>query len=930
MKKYPIIIVLVFLMLKLQAQDYLISFAGEGEVYTVDSVKVENLNLGTVLTLNGTDILFLSPTVGISTFSENTNEPLLIYPDPVIQDGFFEFDATIQGFAKIEIYGMKMNLLIQNQYMLSKGRHKFQLNGLPCGIYILSIKSEAYFYSGKLISQASSASTLKIDLLSSNHSNLNPQKRLKVAKSMVPMLYHEGEQLILTFYSSIYKSVVSHVATKDTTLSAIFINCTDANSYSYPTVTLYSKLRRDTSTYSQIWMAQNLNVGTMIDTYQQQMNNGILEKYCFNNDITYCDQYGGYYQWDELMAYVDSARARGICPLGWHLPTVDEWCNLAKLIDPTVNCNGSQWGTDVGIKMKSNSDWGCGESSNSSGFSALGSGVRDMGGTFQNLLVETYFASSELADSTIVFHTLLWCDENTLDLGITHKDYAFNVRCVQDGPHPTVTTQDVTNLTETSAITGGNVVFEGGDTVSARGVCWSTSSLPTISDSITLNGSGTGLFTSSLSGLSEYTLYYLRAYSVNIYGTGYGKEITFETYSSTPSIPTLTTSPISDTTHVSGMTGGNVVTHGGAPVTARGVCWSVSPSPTIADNLTIDGSGSGVFESNIVGLIPNTTYYVRAYATNSVGTAYGNEVVFSTLPSPSEPSVITSPVTEILLTTATCGGNVTYWGGAPVTARGVCWSTSPAPTIVDSRTIDASGTGEYISYITGLSDSTTYYVRAYATNAYGTGYGSELFFVPLPDSFSCPGSPGIFYEGKMYNTVLIGTQCWLRESLNFGTRVNIGEYQTNNGIVEKHCYLNLESNCDIYGATYQWYEAMQYVENEGAQGICPNGWHIPTDAEWCTMLDVVDPQTNCNPFSGGVDAGLKLKSNNGWYYPGNGTNEFGFDAHPSGDRLMGFYWTSTMYDTYDAWNRHFWFENSVAGRSLDQKTTGDYVRCLKN
>ncbi len=294
---------------------------------------------------------------------------------------------------------------------------------------------------------------------------------------------------------------------------------------------------------------------------------------------------------------------------------------------------------------------------------------------------------------------------------------------------PTVTTATATNITQTTATSGGNVTSDGGATVTVRGVCWSTSSNPTLANSYTTDGSGTGTFTSSLTGLTANTLYYVRAYATNSAGTSYGNQVTFTTLPYP--LPTVTTANVTNITQTTATSGGNVTSDGGTPVTARGVCWSTSSSPTLANSHTTDGSGTGTFISSLAGLTANTVYYVCAYATNITGTAYGNQVTFTTLPY-LLPTVTTATVTNITQTTATSGGNVTSDGGAAVTARGVCWSTSSNPTIANSYTTDGSGTGTFTSSLTGLSANTPYYVRAYATNSVGTSYGSQVTFTTLP------------------------------------------------------------------------------------------------------------------------------------------------------------------------------------------------------
>lgn len=192
-------------------------------------------------------------------------------------------------------------------------------------------------------------------------------------------------------------------------------------------------------------------------------------------------------------------------------------------------------------------------------------------------------------------------------------------------------------------------------------------------------------------------------------------------------LPVLTTTAVSDTTTNSAKSGGTITSDGGFPITARGICWNTTGNPTIADSITNDGTGIGAFTSELTGLDPNTKYFVRAYATNIEGTAYGNELSFTTLQG-QEPVLTTTVVTNITLTSATSGGTITADGGFPVTARGVCWSTLNNPTIANTKTSDGAGNGTFNSNLTGLNPNTTYYVRAYATNSEGTGYGNEISF----------------------------------------------------------------------------------------------------------------------------------------------------------------------------------------------------------
>ena len=286
---------------------------------------------------------------------------------------------------------------------------------------------------------------------------------------------------------------------------------------------------------------------------------------------------------------------------------------------------------------------------------------------------------------------------------------------------PTVVTVSVSEVTETTAVTGGNVTSDGGGEVSARGVCWSTSQEPTVEGSHTTDGTGTGEFISNLTDLNDNTTYYVRAYATNEQGTSYGEQMSFTTVKHID-LPEVTTVEPTEIATTSAKTGGNVISDGGGEVTAKGVCWSTSQNPTLSDSFSTDGIGLGEYLSIINGLTINTTYYVRAYATNEAGTAYGEEFSFTTLCD--LPTVITTAITNVEITTAKGGGNVTADGGAEVTARGLCWATHLEPTIEDSFLVEGAGLGEFTCDITGLNENTRYYVRAYATNSVGTAYGS--------------------------------------------------------------------------------------------------------------------------------------------------------------------------------------------------------------
>ena len=317
-------------------------------------------------------------------------------------------------------------------------------------------------------------------------------------------------------------------------------------------------------------------------------------------------------------------------------------------------------------------------------------------------------------------------DDNCTDSG-NNTSWAFI--------NPTVTTQAVSDIGTVTATGNGTINPLGDYSITQHGICWSTASDPTILNSKTEEGATTltGAFTGSITGLSNNTTYYVRAYATNTAGTVYGSDVSFTTSSQ---MSTVTTQAVSDVLITTATGNGNITDLGDPNPTQYGVCWSTSADPTTADTKTEEGASSaiGAFTSTITGLSAGTTYHVRAYATNTAGTAYGDDISFTT--DSQAATVTTQAVSAVAITTATGNGNITGLGAPNPTQYGVCWGTSADPTTTDSKTEEGaiSSIGAFTSDITGLSGNATYHVRAYATNTAGTAYGTDVTFTTDPQA----------------------------------------------------------------------------------------------------------------------------------------------------------------------------------------------------
>lgn len=477
------------------------------------------------------------------------------------------------------------------------------------------------------------------------------------------------------------------------------------------------------------------------------------------------------------------------------------------------------------------------------------------------------------------------------------------------GNAPTVTTADIMEITETTATGGGNVTDDGGLEVTVRGVVWGEASGPSLDSNTghTEDGSGTGEFTSNLTGLSANTTYYVKAYATNSQGTTYGEEKSFET---SGSLATVLTGTILNITNESAECTAEVTDDGGEPVTKRGLVWGTMADPTLDNNegFSDEGSGTGEFTGTITALTRVTEYWVRAYATNSAGTSYGDSKNFYTLPD--LPTVTAGDVTEIKAHTAHASVEVTDDGGDNVTFVGFVWSTSPDPDISNNEGLVYDSSPDlnnlYDLFLTGLVENTTYYIRAYGVNGAGYSYSDVKTFTTGTLSVQT-GSFMDNRDGKTYNTITLEDQTWMAENLTYLPEVCPSDTECGYWVYDYQgtdiAAAKATSYYTTYGVLYDW---------ETSNDVCPTGWHLPSHEEWATFeinlgMSIDDAFYEEISAYRGTDEGGKMKETGTthWLSPNTGaTNISGFTALAGGQRYVqssifqylgsnAYFWTST-------------------------------------
>lgn len=563
----------------------------------------------------------------------------------------------------------------------------------------------------------------------------------------------------------------------------------------------------------QCWMRENLRTthfpdGSPIPVSVNWSDKSDSLPYCYppGKNASNVAQYGYIYNWTAAMNGEDPSitvpsGVRGICPAGWHIPSNDEQYRLKSYVTALdkYRCTippSHVW--HVSTALASNFGWnscsaGCTPGYDATANNATGFNLCPAGGI-----------------------------RGQYELGLGHYGMLMTCSLIYDEPHDKYVTPAILLSNDMDWIGGANLTKRQ-DAAPVR--CLQDYDAPA---------------------------------------------------STTCQLPSVITREVSNITATSAAVGGLVVNTGGCNVTERGICWDIFPEPTTENDVIISGEGEGEFSSQLTALTPETEYYVRAYAINDQGTVYGEERHFittdSVVPGPSVPVVTTYPVTDVTLTSATSGGIVTSDGGAFVSEYGLCWGYNPNPTINNFHVALGMGVNNFTYTMENLYMSLPYHVRAYAVNSQGVSYGEDMVFqtaTPNPQPFNqiCPGTSVVFdYDSNVYNTVRIGNQCWMRESLrtthyNDGTEIPLLTWNANTP--GRYSPGGSSNNVTTYGYLYNWYAVMggassSQANPSGVQGICPVGWHVPSAAEFTQLNSYVGSQVSCrcNGYSQNVAVAL--------------------------------------------------------------------------
>ncbi len=433
MKQF-LVLLTIFCSINLNAQNYLISFTGTGESTTVSTVKVENLNKGTSLTLNGSDVLQLTLVTNVAIVENRGSSRIMIYPNPMTDHTTLVIYPSESGDAAISIYDMTGKLIAQKQFYLDKISNEFILSGFNSGLYLISVRGKAYQYSEKLICQNETNESIHIDKVI-NRQSFDTDIYNKVSKgtlTTVDMGFSEGDRFKFTGISGNYSTVLIDIPSSDKTIIFNFMTCSDGDNNNYPVVTINN----------HVWMAENLKTtkysdGTDIPHISSNAGwDGLYSNskaYCwYNDDINNKEKYGALYTWTAAMngmvtSELKPSGVQGACPTGWHLPSWPEFSELLTYLGGDLIAGGKLKETGIIHWQSPNSG-----ASNESGFTGLPGGERNNFGVCTTVTsIGSWWTSTEFS---ITKAYMFYCSYELAYFSqlADYKEVGNSVRCLKN------------------------------------------------------------------------------------------------------------------------------------------------------------------------------------------------------------------------------------------------------------------------------------------------------------------------------------------------------------------------------------------------------------------------------------------------------------------------------------------------------------------
>ena len=544
-----IFLIALFHAILANAQDYLITFEGNGASRSLSNVRVENLTKGTDLILNGSDVLHLVGNITTGIGDNNQKSGMKIYPNPMIESSIIEIYPPSAGDAIVTIYDISGRQLSQSRSYLDNSTQEFNISGLGKGLYLIDVRGVNYQFSGKLICNKEFSTTIRLEKISNNQTvDVKELPGYKGTQGIIDMNYTPGERLMYTAISDDYRTTITDIPDKTRTIVFDLISVADKDTNNYHVVEIGE----------QLWMEENLKTTRYRDGTSIPL---IVDNTEWNNIIT--PGYSWYNQNKEIFKNPYGALYNGysvgtgkLCPTGWHVPTADEWNTMNEyLAINDYGYMGDQGATAKSIASKTgwvipqpldyhgdlipvpNGEVGKDQQyNNSSGFNGFAAGMRNPEGSFTGSGYTGVWLSSDGTSTSADFS--ISNKEVNIQQGYDYRSAGFSVRCIKGDMKalPVLITTQAYNITQTTASSGATIAGEGEAPVTSRGVCWNTTGdiYPTIQDNKTSDGTGITAFTSSLTGLMPGTVYYVRSYAINSDGIAYGSLDVFTTQSADP------------------------------------------------------------------------------------------------------------------------------------------------------------------------------------------------------------------------------------------------------------------------------------------------------------------------------------------------------------------------------------------------------------